>query len=150
MVDKLLYQEAWEQGKDEKIEDFGARKDLQREQLYQSERIHGHCYMIKFGDDDLRPIWESQLDMADLSRRILSPIGMPLDCPLCQPYDHWDKLQNRYTDRRFMTKIIDPKYPEGVVDRGGVWAKCPCLLKGDARKNLKFKGMGRVNGENTV
>jgi hypothetical protein len=37
-----------------------------------------------------------------------------------------------------MVKVVNPKYPEGFIDQGGVWMKCPCILKGEDRKWLKF------------
>ena len=40
-----------------------------------------------------------------------------------------------------MIKIIDPALPNGFLDKGGVWAKCPCLTRSEkkGRKTLKIR-----------
>lgn len=137
----LLTSIEWEQQPNETIEIYMARTETQKETWRLMVRHRGQCYMVKFGDNDIRPMWEDQIDTGKLAEIIKSPIGMPLDCPLCQPYDNFDNVANIYRNRRYMTKIINQRYPEGFVDREGVWIKCPCLKKGEDRKYLKFKAM---------
>ena len=40
-----------------------------------------------------------------------------------------------------MVKIIDPAFPNGFLDKGGVWAKCPCLTrsKKGGKKTLRIR-----------
>ena len=34
-----------------------------------------------------------------------------------------------------MVKIIDPNFPEGFLDKGGVWATCPHITRDPEREN---------------
>jgi len=143
ITDPLLYRAAWDKPTaNENTNQFIMRLNVQMKQIHTTIRQHGLCYMIKFSDEDIRPMWEDQIDFKELYEKILSPIGVPLDCPLCQPYDYWDMQECHYTDRKYMTKIVYPRYPEGVIDRGGVWLKCPCTFKDIKLKKLKFHGIG--------
>jgi hypothetical protein len=128
----------WTQQSGEPDEVYTARMVAQKSALHDMILHKGNCYMVKFGEDDIRPMWENQIDSEVLRKQVPSPLTMPLDCPLCQPYDHFDITANNYDTRRYLTKIINPKYPEGFIDKGGVWTKCPCQIKGEARKYLKF------------
>lgn len=141
MALELLTSTEWQLKPDESQEIFAARITIQKESWWQMTRNHGQCYMVKFGNDDIRPMWEYQINIGELAEIIKSPTGMPLDCPLCQPYDYFDCIINQYVQRRYLTKIINPRYPEGFIDKTGTWIKCPCLKKGEDRKFLKFKGM---------
>ena len=141
MSNELLMSTEWEISPGESPEIFTTRVKVQKETWWQMTRNHGQCYMVKFGDDDIRPMWEDQINSGKLAEVIKSPTGMPLDCPLCQPYDHFDVTVNQYDIRRYLTKIVHPRYPEGFIDKEGTWVKCVCLKKGEDRKFLKFKGM---------
>jgi len=123
----------WLAKENEPPEIFVARLKLQLKEWSDTVRRHGNCYMVKFGAEDIRPMWEDQINIGELARAIEQPAFTVLDCPLCQPYD----LSG---ERNYLTRIIHPKYPEGFVDKTGVWIKCACLTKGESRKYLKFKG----------
>lgn len=138
MTDLLLSTE-WQPKPDEPMDIFAARMETQKTYWRGMVRLHGNCYMIKFGDNDIRPMWEDQVDTEELAAKIKSPTGIPLECPLCQPYDQFDYTANQYVVRRYITKVINPRYPEGFIDKEGAWQKCVCLKKGEARKYLKFK-----------
>lgn len=138
-MDELCYSETWKQGKEEDALTFNTRKVTQTKVLYDMRRKHGQCYLVKFGEEDIRPMWEDVIDINQLSKDILSPMGTVLDCPLCQPYDNWNTMEGHYDSRRYMCKIVNPKYPEGVIDRGGVWQKCACVCEPEKKKYLKFK-----------
>jgi hypothetical protein len=140
-MSELLLSAAWEKQDNEDIEIYTARVAIQHEAWWQLTRKRGQCYMVKFRDNDIRPMWEDDIDIEYIRKEIMSPSNMPLDCPLCQPYDHFNISINQYDNRRYLTKIVQPKYPEGFIDKEGVWAKCPCRKKGEDRKYLKFKGM---------
>lgn len=137
MITELIISDSWKPKADEPLDVFAARVEAQRTQLRDYMRKHGKLYMVKFAEDDVRPMWEDQIDSNILRVQIPSPTGFPYECPLCQPYDGVDMV-TKQPDRRYMTKIVDPKYPEGFIDQGGVWCKCPCILKGEDRKWLKF------------
>jgi len=130
----------WQIKPNEDTEVFKLRIELQTQEWQRMVRQHGHLYMIRFGENDIRPTQEDQIDTAELVKLIVQPVFIALDCPLCQPYDHFDIHTSSYSDRRYLTKIVHPRYPEGFIDKDGVWTKCPCLIKGEDRKWLKFKG----------
>ncbi len=137
MNQDLLLSKAWKPKPEESLEIFTSRVEIQKIQLRDYMRQHGKCYMVKFGLDDVRPMWEDQIDSKILIEQIKSPTGLPYDCPLCQPYDNFD-IVTRVAYRRYLTKIVHPSYLEGFIDSSGVWQKCACLLKGEERKWLKF------------
>ena len=112
------------------------RKELLNAQFSAMKRAHGHCYMIKFGEDDIRPMWEDQISIKQLRQEIKSPWGDQYDCPLCQPYDDPETKA-----RRNMCRIVIPKYVGGAIDEEGVLCKCPCILGAKKRQfmRLKFK-----------
>ena len=140
-MEELLLSKTWQQQDGELPEAYMVRTDLQFQTWRDMVRKHGHCYMVKFGDNDIRPMWEDQIDSEVLVREITPPTFVPFDCPLCQPYDNFDITVGRYIDRRYLTRVVHPKYPDGFIDKSGVLMKCPCLIKGDKRKWLKFKKM---------
>ena len=144
MIDNLTTSQEWQIQENETAEVFTLRKELQLKTWYEIVRKHGHLYMVKFGEDDIRPMWENKINVPELVKSIPSPALIPHDCPLCQPYDYFDIHTGQYVQRRHLTKIVHPKYPEGFIDRGGVWVKCVCILKGEDRKYLKFQGMKNV------
>ncbi len=124
----------WKRGVEESDILFLAREKQQRTMWKNLVHKYGQCYMIKFDDNDIRPMWEDQIDVKNLIEQIKQPTFSSLSCPLCQPYD----MTN---ERTYLTKIINPDYPEGFVDKAGVWKKCVCILKGEERRFLKFKRM---------
>jgi len=140
-MDDLVLSISWQSKQNETSELFILRKELQFKTWYNTIKRRGNLYMMKFGEKDVRPMWEDQINISELVNLIKSPALVPFDCPLCQPYDYFDVQEGQYVQRRYLTKIVHPKYPEGFIDKEGVWAKCPCILKGEERKYLKFKGM---------
>lgn len=141
MQDNLITSQEWQQQENETIEVFILRKELQFKTWHDIIKKRGQLYMLKFGEDDIRPIWEEQIDVPVLVASMKSPALIPYDCPLCQPYDYFDIQAGQYVQRRYLAKIVHPKYPEGFIDKEGVWVKCVCFLKGEDRKYLKFKNM---------
>jgi hypothetical protein len=135
---ELLTSTEWQRNENETEDIFTVRKATQLNTWQQMKRKRGNCYLVKFGNNDIRPMWEDQIDSKKLVEMVQSPTSIPLDCPLCQPYDYFDTTIGQYKYRRFMAKVVNPKYPEGFIDKEGVWMKCPCLKKGPERKNLKF------------
>lgn len=129
----------WEVKEGETPEQTEIRTKLLEQRFYDNKRIHGNCFMIKFGEDDVRPMYEDQLDMRTITEQVKSPVGMPLDCVLCQPYDEWNFIENNYKDRRYLCKILSPRFLDGFADKGGVWMKCVCTLKGEHSRHLKIK-----------
>lgn len=140
-MEDILLSISWQPIPGETQEIYTARLASQRQIFKDLVFRHGRCYMVKFGPEDIRPMWEDQINLEELRRQIKSPGNDELDCPLCQPYDHWDSTIGRYTEQRYLTRIIHYIYPEGFIDKTGVWTKCPCLITGEKRKKLKFKGM---------
>jgi len=140
-MNELLISTTWETKENEPQEIYATRMEIQKQEFRDMRYRHGNCYMVKFADGDIRPMWEDQIDREKLRQSVYTPTGIPLDCPLCQPYDYWDSIASRFTERRYLTKIIHFRYPEGFIDKEGVWTKCPCLIKGEDRKRLKFLGM---------
>lgn len=138
---EFLSSENWQRKKDETIEIYHARIESQKTTWHNMCKQHGNMYMVKFGEEDTRPMWEDQINVEELVSQLPSPSGRPLDCPLCQPYDTFNYELGKYLVRRFLTKIINPNYPEGFIDKEGVWIKCPCIIKPEKRKYLKFQGM---------
>ena len=134
----------WKQKEGEDGLQYDTRIKLLEQGFHEYKRKHGSCYMVKFGENDVRPMWEDQIDITKLAKEILSPVGMPLDCPVCQPYDIWDPILLKMT-RYYMCKVINPRFPEGFMDTGGVWRKCACILKGEHYKRLKFIGQRRIS-----
>ena len=61
---------------------FSTRRQLAMHRFKDAVRKHGPLYMIRFGDNDIRPMHEDQIDISKLSQEILSPVGMPFDCIL--------------------------------------------------------------------
>ena len=143
MIDILTTSMEWAQREGETIELFTLRKELQFKIWHDITKKRGHLYMVKFGEGDIRPMWEDNINVTELVHSMKSPAIIPFDCPLCQPYDYFDIQIGQYIQRRYLTRIIYPKYPEGFIDKNGVWTKCCCILKGESRKYLKFKGMHR-------
>lgn len=141
MIEELAVSTAWLAKEGEDIDIYRTRIEMQRQTWRDAVRHKGQLYLIKFNDFDIRPMWEEQIDAEKLRGEVYSPLSMPLDCPLCQPYDHFDISINAYAERRYLTKIVNQRYPEGFIDKEGVWVKCACILKGEARKWLKFKNM---------
>ena len=141
MIDDLSLSTSWELQENETPDVFVLRKELQFKTWYDMIKKHGQLYMVKFGIDDIRPIWEDHINISELVKLIKSPALVSFDCPLCQPYDNFDIQAGQYVQRRYLAKIIHPRYPEGFADREGVWRKCCCLLQGEDRKWLKFQGM---------
>ena len=134
----MLLSTNWQQQIDEPTDVFSARIKVQNSSWQNNIQIHGNCYMIKFGECDIRPMFEDQIDVELLRQQVISPSSRSFDCPLCQPYDNFNYTTNQYEDRRHLTRIINPGYPSGFIDKEGVWCKCPCLLKGEKHKKLKF------------
>lgn len=132
----------WIQHKEEPIEVFSARISMQNKTWDTTIQTHGACYMVKFDKQDIRPMFENQIDVSILRQQILGPNGKTLDCPICQPYDPTNHITNHYIERQYLTKIINPQYSDGFIDKEGVWTKCPCLLKGEKQKRLKFLHKG--------
>lgn len=137
-MNELLLSTTWQRRPEEKDEIFLARIEAQKMKWLDLLKNHGQCYMVKFGEGDIRPMWEDSIHRGKLRSQVPSPIGVPLDCPLCQPYDLFDPVLGKYDHRRYLTKVIYPRYPEGFIDKEGVWIKCPCLKKGDERRFSKF------------
>ena len=135
----LICSELWERADKEDEKAFQLRILSQKKQFKAYMRQHGRCYLVKFEENDIRPIWEDQIDIVNLIKELHSPMGSSFDCPLCQPYDIWDNVVTQYTGKNYLTKIVNPKYEDGFIDKGGVWLKCPCLVKGEDRHNFKFK-----------
>lgn len=131
--DQLIYSRHWIQKEGEEFSAYIARCDLQQKQFDMLMKRKGFCFMIKFGIDDVRPMWECDIDITELMKIIILP-KVAIDCPLCQPYD--DEVTK---ERTFMTRIIDPGYPNGFADTDGVLHKCVCIYKGRKREMLKFK-----------
>jgi hypothetical protein len=129
----------WKIKANESVEIFNLRIHIQTQEWQNTVRQHGNIYLIKFGENDIRVLQEDQIDIEELVKQIVQPIYVALDCPLCQPYDHFDVQTMQYVERRYLTKIVYPKYPEGFIDKEGVWCKCCCTLKGERRKWLKFR-----------
>lgn len=140
-MNELLISTAWEAKENESQEIYTIRIEQQKQEFRNMRYRHGNCYMVKFNEGDIRPMWEDQMNLEKLRQEVYTPTGIPLDCPMCQPYDHWDPVTLRFTERRYLTKIIHFRYPEGFIDKEGVFTKCPCLIKGENRKRLKFLGM---------
>lgn len=141
MVTQLILRKTWDRQPDE---DGGAFHDRVREQkrnLYLLQKQRGPCFMIKFGEDDIRPMWADQIDMRVLINEIRTPVGTPIQCPLCQPYDAWGGMGNIDDNRRMFCKIINPKYRDGCADETGVSAKCVCLMPATKRNKIPFKGV---------
>ena len=134
----LLFREIWLRRDEESKEDYANRQKLQRKQLIDLWRSRGQCYMIKFGEDDIRPMWESDISIIKLREEVRTPLGGKWDCPLCQPYDDYTGVAEIDKNRRYFTRIINPKYPEGTIDEGGVYSRCPCVIKQKYRNELKF------------
>ena len=134
----IIYRAYWIKQEKEDEKTHYIRTLHQKKQLRDLVRKHGRCYLVKFGNGDIRPMWEDQINIAELIKELRSPSGMPFDCPLCQPYNIWDTLEGRYSEQKFMTKIISPKYRLGLADEDGVWIKCPCLVAGEGRRKQKF------------
>lgn len=139
MVNELLERKKWVSGDEESKVDFIARIKLQHQQFYDLKRAHGQLYVIKFGEDDSRPMWEDQISMAKLKAELRTPLGTEWDCPLCQPYDKWSGTADIESNRRFMCRIIAPDYVNGCIEDVGVLKKCSCILKPKYRRNLKLK-----------
>ena len=116
--------------------DVEDRRKLLNTQYAAMKRSYGPCYMVKFGDDDIRPMWENQISISNLKQEIKPPWGEHYDCPLCQPYD-----DPELRERRNMCKVVIPKYSGGAIDEEGVLMKCPCILdkRNRVKKELKFK-----------
>jgi hypothetical protein len=135
----LLERVQWIRGEDEKAENFINRIRLQEQQFVNMKRSQGRCFMIKFGLDDIRPMWENQINIMDLKELIRTPLDTHWDCPLCQPYDAWTGLTDMDNNRRFLCRIVAPRYEGGCIDEEGTYSKCVCILKPKHRSRLKFK-----------
>ena len=138
-MEGLLYRRAWEKLEGETQENFIMRLNLQFQQLSDLRRVRGQCYMIYIGEGDVRPMWENEISTRLVKEESHTPIRTKWDCPLCQPYDNWEGLASIQQNRRYMTRVIDPKYNNGTIDEGSVLQKCPCVLNPKARTRLKFK-----------
>lgn len=135
IIDSLIYSKTWVPEKDEHPEAYQARRNRQLKQYGVLVRSRGQCYVVQFGDRDVRPMWENQISIVQLVKEVSHKFGVSYDCPLCQPYDPNDED----TERRYITKIVHPHFPEGFIDKGGVWMKCACTSKGKKFEMLKFK-----------
>ena len=138
-LDTLLHREQWLAHKDEEIQDYAKRLSIQTRQFLLSVKRRGYCYIVKFGEDDLRPMWEDNINIIILKKDVIKTGGGTYDCPLCQPYDPFGQLIDTELSRRFLCKIISPQYDDGCLDEGGVWAKCPCIDPPKRRNRHKFK-----------
>lgn len=141
VMNQLLFRKTWERKPDEDIEQFRNRTEEQKRNLYLLKKQRGPCFMVKFGDDDIRPMWADQIEMQKLMQEIRTPVGSPVQCPLCQPYDAWDGFNRIDENRRMFCKVVDPKYHNGCADEIGVYAKCVCLMSITKRGNIPFKGV---------
>lgn len=138
MNDELIYRKEWMPIENESHENFAKRTMAQIAEFHAEMRARGKCYMVKFSDDDIRPMWENKTSKSELHRTVSRPNEGAWDCPLCQPYDPWDTVGARIIERRYMTKVVMPWYPNGCADEEGVWMKCPCIKRGERRKSTKF------------
>lgn len=138
MVD-LLKKDSWLIGEEESKRDFVSRIKLQDRQFVETRRLHGHMYMLYYEDGDVRPMREDQISITELKAQIRTPLDTEYDCPLCQPYDRWEGLVEMDQNRRYLCKIVSPKYLHGSIEEVGIWKKCPCVTKPKNRKYLKFK-----------
>lgn len=135
----LLSRETWTHRKDETYKDFEAREHKQKEQFRTLKQERGACFMIKYGADDIRPIWESSIDPDVLREEIRAPDGLPWDCPLCQPYDSWYGRGLIQENRQYMTRIVEPNWYNGCVEEDGVYSKCICFRNNRAKRTKKRK-----------
>ena len=134
----LLSRETWKMGVDEDASVFSIRMATQKKELSDLIKKHGQCFMVKFGEDDIRPMWEDSINPNKLREEIRGPDGMFWDCPLCQPYDAWyPGSMNK--DRQYFCKIIKPGWYSGCLEEDGISAKCVCIAKDRKHKFKKEK-----------
>ena len=138
-MNELLSRKMWIIRENESRADYVTRLNLQHRQLIEFKRAKGQCYMVLFGEDDARPMWENQISIKELKEQIRNPHGNRWDCPLCQPYDNWEGIAGIEQNRRYMTRIIYPRYNNGAIEEEGIYQKCPCILRPKQRTHLKFK-----------
>ena len=138
-MNDLLLRKNWVTQKDEPKDTYIARIKLQDQQFIDLKRVYGRLFIVKFSDDDLRPLWESQINVNSLKNTTHTPINTEWECPLCQPYDNWTGFADMERNRRYLCKVVAPKYKTGCIDEEGTYSKCICILPPRLRKRLKIQ-----------
>lgn len=138
-MNDLLLRKNWVIQESEDKAGFIARIKLQDKQYMDLKRARGRLFMVLFGDNDVRPMWEDQISMKALKQQIRTPFDTEWDCPLCQPHDSWGGLAEIDNNRKYFTKIVSPKYKDGCIDEEGVYTKCVCIMKPRLKSRLKIK-----------
>lgn len=136
---ELMERRSWTKVDGERPETYIQRIKLQTQHMVNFRLSRGSCYMIKFGEDDIRPMFEDQISISKLKQELRTPVNTHWDCPLCQPYDNWTGLADIENNRRFLCRIVSPKYEGGAIDEEGTYTKCVCILRAKYKKGLKFK-----------